>query len=649
MAIVKMNKFTLLTFESKKDALLEKLQGFSEVEFIDLQNEDYLEENKELRELSKDTVDEEFSNCEEELSKAKFALDFLKGYVPQKSGLKAMKEGKKSLSQKELQDKVLNSNWHEVYDKVKEKELQLIELDNEITKLETECALLKPWEGLDASFSDINSLKTPHFIGSVAKNYEEALVSELSNCYLEIICRNNQDIFFFALSNEDNKEKVEEVLRGFGFSQFKMDTGEIPMNTIHTDIDRIEKIKSEKFFIKEELAALEEGLNNLELVYEYYHNIYTRKLAKNNFLKTNNTVVIQGWIPVEKNEELSNIGKKVLGEDYYLTYEEVKEEEIPNVPIKLKNNSLNKSFENITEMYSLPRYNDIDPTPLLAPFFLLFFGMMVADIGYGLLVLIGSLIALKAFKLEEKQREFAKFFFWLSFPTIAFGAIYGAFFGDLIPLPALINTKTDVTTILVMSIVFGVIQIFFGLGIKAYVLVRSGKPLDAFFDVGSWVITLASIGVFAFGKMNGNELVGNIGMWCMIFGMVLIVLTQGRQMKSKGGKIGQGLYELYGITGYIGDLVSYTRLMALGLAGGSIAGALNLIIGMFPGVALVIFGPIVFILGHVFNLGLSLLGAYVHTCRLEYVEYFGKFYDGGGRPFKPFKTLDKFIDIKKES
>ena len=428
-----------------------------------------------------------------------------------------------------------------------------------------------------------------------------------------------------------------------------MDTGEIPMNTIHTDMDRIEKIKSEKFFIKEELAALEEGLNKLELVYEYYHNIYTRKLAKNNFLKTNNTVVIQGWIPVEKNEELSNIGKKVLGEDYYLTYEEVKEEEILNVPIKLKNNSLNKSFENITEMYSLPRYNDIDPTPLLAPFFLLFFGMMVADIGYGLLVLIGSLIALKAFKLEEKQREFAKFFFWLSFPTIAFGAIYGAFFGDLIPLPALINTKTDVTTILVMSIVFGVIQIFFGLGIKAYVLVRSGKPLDAFFDVGSWVITLASIGVFAFGKMNGNELVGNIGMWCMIFGMVLIVLTQGRQMKSKGGKIGQGLYELYGITGYIGDLVSYTRLMALGLAGGSIAGALNLIIGMFPGVALVIFGPIVFILGHVFNLGLSLLGAYVHTCRLEYVEYFGKFYDGGGRPFKPFKTLDKFIDIKKES
>ncbi|WP_297629786.1 V-type ATP synthase subunit I [uncultured Clostridium sp.] len=648
MAIVKMNKFTLLTFKSKKDSLLEKLQNFSEVEFIDLQNEDYLELNEELKELSKDTVDEEFSNCEEKLSKAKFALDFLRGYVPAKSGLKAMREGKKSISVEELQKAVETSNWEKVRDKLKDREIKLLELDNEITRLETEIDMLKPWEKFDASFTQVKELKTPAFIGSVSKNYKEVLIKELSNCYLEIIGEDNQDIFFFTLTNSEDKEKIDEILRGFGLSNFKMDIDEVPINKIHTNLDRIEKIKSEKFFIKEELAALEAEANVLELVYEYYHNIQTRKLAKNNFLKTNNTVVIQGWTPVEKNNELDKIATEVLGENYYLTYEGVKEEEIPNVPIKLKNNSVNKSFENITEMYSLPRYNDIDPTPLLAPFFLLFFGMMVADIGYGLVVLIGSIIALKCFKLGETQKQFAKFFFWLSFPTIAFGAIYGAFFGDLIPLPALINTKTDVTTILVMSIVFGVIQIFFGLGIKAYVLIRAGKPFDAFCDVGSWVITLVSIGVFAFGKMTGHEMVGTIGMWCMIIGMVLIVLTQGRHMKSKGGQIGQGLYALYGITGYIGDLVSYTRLMALGLAGGSIAGALNLIIGMFPGIALVIFGPIVFILGHVFNLGLSLLGAYVHTCRLEYVEYFGKFYDGGGRPFKPFKTLDKFINIKKE-
>ncbi|MGL4874058.1 MAG: V-type ATP synthase subunit I, partial [Clostridium sp.] len=331
MAIVKMNKFTLLTFESEKDALLEKLQDFSEVEFIDLQNEDYLEKNEELKQLSKDTVDEEFSNCEEELSKVKFALDFLGGYVPQKSGFKKMKEGKKALSRDELKNKVLNSNWNELYEKAKEKEHLLLELDNEKTKLETEISLLKPWESFDAPFGELKKLKTKSFIGSISKNYEEALINELSNSYLEIVSKNNQDIFFLALVDKNEEEKIEEVLRGFGFSGFKTDRDEVPMNVIHTNLDRIEKIKSEKFFIKEELSALEEGVQRLELAYEYYHNIYTRKLAKNNFLKTNNTVVIQGWIPVEKNESLSKITQEILEDNYYLTYEDVKEEEIEDV------------------------------------------------------------------------------------------------------------------------------------------------------------------------------------------------------------------------------------------------------------------------------------------------------------------------------
>lgn len=648
MAIVKMNKFTLLAFESKKDILLEKLQGFSEVEFINLQNEDYLEEHEELKELMNDSVDSKYAKSEEDLSKVKFTLEFLKKYVPQKSGLKAMREGKRALTLEELKAEVENSTWKELYEKVKEKDVHLANLDNEKTKLEGEIDSLKPLEGLDVSFEELNSMNTPYFLGSVAKQYEDELVSGLSKGYIEIISRDNQDVYFLALANKEDKEEIEEVLRGFGFSAFKTERTETPIKVIHTNMDRIEKIEGEKFLIKEELSALDEEVKYLELAYEYYHNEYTRTLVNTNFLKTDKVSLIQGWIAYSDNDELTRIVKDTLGEDYYLSFAEVKDEEIDDVPIRLKNNDLFKSFENITEMYSLPRYNEIDPTPLLTPFFLIFFGMMVADVGYGLLVLIGSIVALKALKLDKGQRQFAKFFFYLSFPTILFGFVYGAFFGDLLPLPALIDTNKDVTTILILSVVFGVIQIFFGLGIKAYILIRNGKAFDAFCDVGSWVITLVSIGVFGFGSFAGNGIVKAIGMWCMIIGMVLIVITQGRHMKSVGGKLGEGLYSLYGITGYIGDLVSYTRLMALGLAGGSIAGALNLIIGMFPGVAFFIFGPVIFILGQLFNLGLSLLGAYVHTCRLEYVEYFSKFYEGGGKPFKPFKTLDKFIDIKKE-
>ncbi|MGL4569839.1 MAG: V-type ATP synthase subunit I [Clostridium sp.] len=645
MAIVKMNKFTLLAFESNKNILLEKLQGFSEVEFINLQNEDYLEDHEELKELMKDSVDSEYAKSEEDLSKVKFTLEFLKKYVPQKSGLKAMREGKRALTLEELKEQVNRSAWEELYEKVKEKDIQLANLDNEKTKLEGEIETLKPLEGLDVSFEQLKEIKTPYFLGSVAKQYENELVSGLSNGYLEIISRDNQDILFLALVNQENKEEIEEVLRGFGFSPFKTDRTETPIKVIHTNMDRIEKIESEKFFIKEALSALDEEVKCLELAYEYYHNEYTRKLVNTNFLKTNKVSLIQGWLAASDKEELSRIVKDTLGEDYYLSFDEVKDEEVDNVPIRLQNNDLNKSFENITEMYSLPKYNEIDPTPLLSPFFLIFFGMMVADAGYGLLLLIGSIIAIKAFNLDDSQNRFAKFFMYLSIPTIIFGFIYGSFFGDFINLDGvrLIDPSKDVNTILIASIVFGVIQIFFGLGIKAYVLIRDGKPLDAVYDVGSWVVTLVSIAAFGL----GSGTIATFGKYGMIIGMIAIVLTQGRHMKSAGGKLGQGLYALYGITGYVGDLVSYTRLMALGLAGGSIAGALNLIIGMFPTVALIIIGPVVFILAHIFNLGLSLLGGYVHTCRLEYVEYFSKFYEGGGRPFEPFKTLDKFIKIKK--
>ncbi|GAA0859183.1 MULTISPECIES: V-type ATP synthase subunit I [Clostridium] len=645
MAIVKMNKFTLLAFESKKDILLEKLQGFSEVEFINLQNEDYLEDHEELKELMKDSVDSKYARSEEDLSKVRFTLEFLKKYVPQKSGLKAMREGKRALTLEELKAEVEKSAWEELYEKVKEKDVHLANLDNEKTKLEGEIDSLKPLEGLDVSFEELNSMNTPYFLGSVAKQYEDELVSGLSKGYIEIISRDNQDVYFLALANKEDKEEIEEVLRGFGFSAFKTERTETPIKVIHTNMDRIEKIEGEKFLIKEELSALDEEVKYLELAYEYYHNEYTRTLVNTNFLKTDKVSLIQGWIAYSDNDELTRIVKNTLGEDYYLSFAEVKDEEIDDVPIRLKNNDLNKSFENITEMYSLPRYNEIDPTPLLAPFFLIFFGMMVADAGYGLLILIGSIVALKVFNLDDSQKQFAKFFMYLSIPTIIFGFIYGSFFGDFINLDGvkLIDPSKDVNTILVASIVFGVIQIFFGLGIKAYVLIRDGRPLDALYDVGSWVLTLVSIGVFAMGSGS----LATIGKYGMIVGMIAIVLTQGRHMKSVGGKLGQGLYALYGITGYVGDLVSYTRLMALGLAGGSIAGALNLIIGMFPTVALIILGPVIFILAHIFNLGLSLLGGYVHTCRLEYVEYFSKFYEGGGRPFEPFKTLDKFIKIKK--
>ena len=392
MAIVKMNKFTLLGFESQKAELLEKLQGFSEVEFINLQDEDILEKNEMLKDLSKDNSDSEYAGCEDKLSKAKFALEFLSNYIPQKSGLKALKEGKRELSLKELEEKVNSVDWEAICQKVSEKESEISAVDNKMTKLEGIIDTMKSWEALDVSFEELNSIKLPHFLGTVPKQYEEALDSEFTDCYFEKISTNNQDVNFLIICDTEKQEDVAERLRGFGFSQFKTDLTDVPLKIIHDNGDEIEKLKSKKFFISEELAALEEDYKTLELVNEYYGNIVLRKNAVENFLKTENVMIIQGWVPVDEKERLNGILKAVLGENYYVAYEDVKDDEMDIVPTKLKNNELNTAFEDITQMFSTPRYDDIDPTPFVTPFFLLFFGMMVADVGYGLLMLIASSI-----------------------------------------------------------------------------------------------------------------------------------------------------------------------------------------------------------------------------------------------------------------
>lgn len=650
MAIVKMKKFTLLTFESKKKKLLKEMQGLSNVEFINLQDEDFLEKYENLKKLSKDNDDIECSKYEENLSKAKFGVEFLSKYVPKKSGLKALQEEKITLTLDELEERFKSFNWIASYEKAKEKELELAKLDSEVTKLQTEIETLIPWEGLDVAFSELKTLKnTSYYLGTIAKSYEETLLNELSNSYIEIISRTSSDVNLLILANKEYDEKISGVLRNIGFSSFKTEHNGESLKLILDFKHKVEEIQSKKFFIQEEISGLEDDFKKLQIAYDYFASKVIRNKASKNFLKTKNISAIQGWIAEEESEKLKTMCDNALNNDYYIEFEDIKEEEIDNVPIKLKNGKLVSAFETVTGMYSYPKYNEIDPTPFLAPFYLIFFGMMVADAGYGLLVLIGSLLALKLFKLDDGMKDFAKFFFYLSFPTIFFGLVYGSFFGDIVKLPTqIIDTNKDVMTIVYLSLGLGVIQIFFGLFIKVYSLVRIGKAKDALLDAGSWIITLLSIGGVAAAKaLSLPSIVGNIFIITMIIGMILIVIGGGRAEKSFGAKAGQGLYSLYGITGYVGDLVSYTRLMALGLAGGSIAGALNLLIHTLPGVAAIIIGPALFVVFHIFNLGLSLLGAYVHTARLQYVEYFSKFYDGGGRPFKEFKASEKYIRIKK--
>ncbi|MDK0569939.1 V-type ATP synthase subunit I [Clostridium perfringens] len=646
MAIVKMNKFTLLAFESEKEKLLKKIQSSSEVEFINLQDEEKVEGNEVFESLSKDDLDAETTLIEENVSKTRSALDFLKEFVAEVGGLKALKAGKESLTLDELEVKVENSNWEVVYSEVKKMERELATLENEKTKLLGEIEILEPWQSFDAPLGELNSFeKVVTFLGVISsqnlENMKNEIESEFKESYIEVISNTDQDSYVFVMTMKERAEEMDEVLKNFGFSAFQTKYKEKASVLVEEFKLKIKEIEAQKADLRGVLSNYREEKRTLELAYEYYSNILLRKEASENFLKTDRVVVIQGWVPKNDNSSLEGIIQSSVGDMYYLEFEEVKEEEVAEVPVKLHNKGPAAAFDSITEMYSLPRYDEIDPTPLLTPFYLVFFGMMVADLGYGLVLFAGSLLAMKLLNLDEAQEKFAKFFMYLSIATTVAGAVFGTAFGFELPF-GLINPSKDTNLLLILSVGFGVVQIFFGLFIKAYMLIRDKQYLYALFDVGSWIMLLIGLPMIFF-----DGPISLVGKVLAIVGSILIILTQGRDEETKGAQIGQGLYALYGITGYVGDLVSYTRLMALGIAGGSIAAALNLIIGMFPGIAVIIVGPLFFIAAHTFNMLLSLLGAYVHTARLQYVEYFSKFYEGGGKAFTPFRTINKFITIKR--
>ncbi|MCB2292467.1 V-type ATP synthase subunit I [Clostridium algoriphilum] len=650
MAIVKMSKFTLFAFESQKDALLDNLHKFENIQFINLQEST----GEHLQSLLKDSENEKVSFLEGEQAKIKFAIDLLIKYSEKEGAIKSLVKGKSLLNYEELETLAKKSNYSENYKRLKEKENNLLQMKNEKTKITSEIEVLTPWISLDATFSDLKSLKSTVFLmGSIPKvikeTFREKLESEIPYSYLEVISEVKDEINVIALVHKDYEDKAEDIFKNHNFNAINFKYDGIPALVIKTFNKRLEEISNEEKGIYVDIKNDCIYLEDFKIVYEYLSNKHIKALACKNFLKTESVVAIEGWVPSGLTKDLEKTIKLITKDNFYLDLIEAPKES-DEVPILLKNNSVVEPFESITSMYSLPKYSELDPTPLLTPFYMVFFGMMVADIGYGILMFSVMAFALKKFNLNEGQRKFARFFLVLSVPTTVAGVIYGSFFGDLIGFisnHSLLNPSKDLMTILIISIVMGAFQIYFGLAVKAYILIKARKPMDAVYDVLTWYLALTGAFLLIGGAQVGlSPLVINIGKWVMIAGMVGLLLTQGRESKGLGGKIGGGIYGLYGITSYIGDLVSYSRLMALGLAGGFIASAFNSIIRMLPTPYNILLGVFIFVGAQLFNLFLSSLGAYVHSARLQYVEYFSKFYKGGGRAFKAFKPKNQYINVK---
>lgn len=637
MAIVKMKKFKLFALEKDRKSLLKELQKFSYVHFVKTKEED-----ESLKEIE---LNQDMTTIKEKSQKVKWMLNYFSKLFP--------KETKKEIDESSIKETLFvlveqqasKYDFSNDYENLANISREIDSNKEEIANLETYRKELSKWLNIKESLGNLKAFKTAKFfLGTVAKKNFEPLKDKLRNfehTYIEEISDESSQINIMLLTSNTEEKELKNELKTYSFTEINFNFNTSFTEEYEKTKSREEELKKANEKLKEKVEKLLKLIPKLLIQKEYLDNALMRETVVSNFKATDTVNVIEGYIPLDMEEEFKKIVNKNSNKSNYLEITEVDKDD-EEVPILLKNSGITGLFASITQMYALPRYNEIDPTAILSIFYWIFFGMMVADFAYGLILFILSGLALMIGKFDENKKKFLKFFFALSFSTMIWGLLYGSAFGDLIKLPTqVLDSSKDFMSIFILSIIFGAIHLVIALGIKAYILIKNGHFMDVIYDVFLWYLTLTSLIILLLaGRFGLSEFTKNIFIASAVVGMLGIVVFGARDAKTLVGRIGGGLYSLYGITSYIGDFVSYLRLMALGLAGGFIASAINIIVKMLvsKGILGIILGVVVFTLGQSFNIFLSFLSSYVHTSRLTYVEFFSKFYEGGGKAFKKFRV-----------
>lgn len=457
-------------------------------------------------------------------------------------------------------------------------------------------------------------------------------------------------------------DTVNEALRSMGFVKPTELSDKTPGEIIRENSTRINDLDEQISKTQTEIADMASEHENISFLIDYF----TMRVDKYEQFKkvslSDNVLYLSGYIP----EKYAKKTVEQLENRFTVAITLSEPDEDEDTPVLLENNAFASGVEGITEMYSLPGKNDIDPNAIMSFFYYLFFGMMFSDAGYGLLMVIATAFILIKCKPEGNKRKTVLMYFFCGISTMFWGIMFGSFFGDLINiirtnylgLPEMrlyvwLNPQgDDLMLTMLWCFLFGIVHLFVGLGVKGYLEWRQGDKLGAICDVLSVYLAVGGAAPICAGMIiDIPDIVKTVGKYCALVGVVLIVLTAGRASKGIFGKLGSGLYALYNtISGYLSDVLSYSRLLALGLVTGIIGSVVNLM-GTLPenmAVKTVLF-IIVFVVGHAINFGINIIGAYVHTNRLQYVEFFSRFYEGGGRAFNPLKVNSTTFKLKEEN
>lgn len=670
MAVLQMQRMSICALKKDRKAILEKIQsmGIMEINHV-------LDEDEDFRRM--DTANAR-SSFEKAANSADRALEILNEYAPVKTSMLSSLEGKKLVDAK-VHEEVIRKREEllKLVSRIQVLDKEKAENKAEILKLENRIESLVPWLSLDIPMNATGTKKTSVILGSIPGQADISGIYEiLADAAPEVeaadayVISSGQDMTCIAvICLKQEEQSIEEALRSRGFSRIAQNSAKTPAGETEELRQEIKEKENRISQIEQEVIRLAEQREEIYLLADYYRVRAEKYEVLGEIPQSANTFVLSGYVPHRDVEKV----KRVLESKYdcAIDVEELKEEEEP--PVLLKNNKFSASAEGVLESFGLPKKGEIDPTAIMSVFYVFLFGLMLSDAAYGAIVSIAcGVLILKFPRMSEGMKKSIQLFFWCGLSTLFWGIMFGGYFGDVINVVSRTFFGHEVgikalwfvplnnpMKLLIYSMVFGLIHLFTGLGIKGYMCIRDKKYVDFLCEVVLWyvflfglILLLIPTDIFASiaqVQITFPPVVNAIAKWASILGAVGIVLMSGRANKNFGLRIALGAYDLYNVTGWLSDVLSYSRLLALGLATGVIAQVVNQM-GSMGGKSVfgVILFVIVFIIGHVFNIAINLLGAYVHTNRLQYVEFFGKFYEGGGRAFHPFRENTKYADVKEE-
>ena len=668
MAVLQMRKINICAMKKNRKKILEFLQKKGCLEIQETDNEDSV--------FMKMNTATQISIFERNAALAENGLAVLDRYCPENKSMFAGLEGKEQIASEEFQNSIDHQQEiMNLINKILQAQKSMEEKESAMVRCKEEIQSLSPWSSLDVPMNYPGTKKTGFFIGCISGTYtQEALTAKIEqleempdSVYAQVITADKFQTYVTVVFLRTQQDQVERALRNFSFNRAPLITSHTPEISVKKRENAIASIQKEIEALRQELEEYSKRRMEIKEVADYYTVRAEKYRVVGSILQSKHTFFITGFIPEREIEDLRNN----LENRFTVMIDVEEPEENENVPVLLSNNKTAGAVEGVVTSFGYPTKHEIDPTAITAFFYYFFFGIMLSDAAYGLLMFLGCLWALKKYpNMSEGMQKSLRMFKNCGLSTLVWGILFGGYFGDAITVightffgvdivvPAVWFAPIDKPMeMLIYCMIFGIVHLFVGLGIKGYMMLRQKDMASFVCDVLFWYVFLIGlilmlIPTSIFGSLLGTIIVfphwANLLAKIMtIGGMAGILLTGGRRAKNLFKRLLLGAYSLYDTTSWLSDLLSYSRLLALGLATGVIAQVINTMAAMGgKSVVGVIMFIIVFIIGHVFNMAINLLGAYVHTNRLQYVEFFGKFFEGGSREFQPFKENTKYVNVK---